>query len=233
MDSLKQMLDDLKGKRVKHYTLLTYPLDTARANESIFIAGSYIYVLTLDGTAKIKLNEISGDDIDLFKYRQIISPFYRLFLTHTPQATKVLTLAIGVSSEVFNIQDFQSPDMAAMASDISDLKKSLAYNYGTQISKSNIAIGTTVLIHTVTAGKTLLLEAWTLCVAIGVAASGNLFVTDASDTIQYTVVSLGNAIGNEEISCHCLLSIPEGHKIKVSSGSGSLTANAWIKGREI
>lgn len=235
-DALKQQLDELKGKRVKNYTLLTYPLDTARSNESIFIAGSYIYVLVLDGTAKIKLNEISGDDIDLFKYRQISSPFYRIFLTHIAQATKTLTLAIGVSSETFSISDFQSPDLTAMAADISDLKKTQAYNYGTQIAKSNTAINTVVVIHTVSAGKTLLLEHYSVDAYLSVTALCVLRITDASDVTQYDVASFhgttspvlfGTKSGN------LCLSIPEGYKLKIASGDVSVSINAFIKGREI
>lgn len=236
IDSLKQYLDDLKGKRVKYYTVLNYTLDVARSNESIFIAGSYVYVLNLDGTAKIKLNEISGDDIDLFKYRQIASPFYRIFLTHTAQATKVLSLAIGVSSEVFSLQDFQSPDMGAIASDISDLKKTDAYNYGTQVSKSNIAINVTVIIHTVTTGKTLILEHYNIQAAFTTGAQlAGLFVTDASDVTQYNLAQIPNDAGTWGYGSQSqiVLSIPEGYKIKLISSATNTRVYGFIKGREV
>jgi hypothetical protein len=235
-DALKQQLDELKGKRVKNYTLLTYPLDTARSNESIFIAGSYIYVLVLDGTAKIKLNEISGDDIDLFKYRQISSPFYRIFLTHIAQATKTLTLAIGVSSETFSISDFQSPDLTAMAADISDLKKTQAYNYGTQVAKSNTAENATVVIHTITSGKTFILDFFFLSVRGNAGAENGLFVTDASDTLQYWLGDINTNVGtgfSVPITGNPFLSIPSGYKIKLISSAVAEMAYGTIKGREI
>lgn len=227
-DILKQRLDELKGKRVKNYTLLSYPLDMARLNEEIFIAGSYLYVLSLDGTAKIKLNEVSGDDIDLFKYRQISSPFYRLFVTHVAQATKTLVLAVGVSSEVFSIQDFQSPDLSLLLGYAFDLRNSFAYNYGTQIAKSNSSSGmATVILHTVTAGKTLLLENWSHSAFTDY---GKLFVRDAFDVLQYYLLwtFASPAVG---IQCqHGLIAIPEGYDICFEATSYSY---AEIKGREI
>lgn len=234
-DNLKQMIDDLRGKRVKNYTILTFPLDVARANEPVIIAGSYIYVLTLDGTAKIKLNEIIGDDIDLFKYRQIGSPFYRLFLTHTAQATKVLSIAIGVTSEAFSISDFQSPDMAAMASDISDLKKSNAYNYGTQIAKSNeISLGT-VIIHTVSAGKVFLLEYWSLQGDTSASGQVRMFVRNVADVDQYVIAKfIVTSTPSVSGSGRIILSIPEGYDICLEATVVAGThGSGFVKGREI
>lgn len=237
IDTLKQTLEELKGKRVKYYTILNYTLDAARSNEPLFIAGSYIYVLVLDGTAKVKLNEISGDDIDLFKYRQIASPFYRIFLTHTAQATKVLSLAVGVTSESFSISDFQSPDMAAMASDISDLKKTQAYNYGTQIAKSNQANNSTVIIHTVSAGKNFLLEDWTYSM-LSFASGGisSLKVRNTGDVDQYSIASGysgSTALNINPTFGQGNILIPEGYDIVVYSSLASYIVEGFIKGREI
>jgi len=237
VDTLKQMLDDLKGKRVKHYTILTYPLDIARANEPLFIAGSYIYVLNLDGTAKIRLNEISRDDIDLFKYRQIASPFYRIFLTHTAQATKVLSFAVGVSSETFSISDYGSPDVALMSGYIQQLRDSQAYNYGNQISKSSYVQGiATVLMHTVSAGKTFLLEYYQVNGSATNGGTSNFFVANAVDASQYEIDGHTFTITNESYSGHAgtlVLAIPEGWKIKISAETVGCHIKVFIKGREI
>jgi hypothetical protein len=236
MDTLKQALDDLKGKRVKYYTILNYTLDVARANEPLFIAGAYIYVLNLDGTAKVKLNEISGDDIDLFKYRQIASPFYRIFLTHTAQALKVLSLAIGIGAENFSISDFQSPDLSLLSGYGLELRNTFAYNYGTQIAKSNSISGGTVIVHTVTSGKTFLLEFAQLQVYTGVASGteNKLIVRNAADVEQYRILSfiMGDTSQDSEVF-RGVLSIPEGWDICLFSPTGNDYGRANIKGREV
>lgn len=227
IDSLKQTLEELRKQRVKYYSIFDYTLDVARANESLFVAGGYIYVLKLDGTAKIKLNEISGDDIDLFKYRQIGSPFYRFFLTHSAQPGKVLSLAVGVGSEVFSVQDFQSPDLSAMAADISDMRKALSYNYGQQVAKSNVISGVqTVIVHTVSTGKYLLLEGYTL--STDGTGTGYFKVRNASDVDQYNLQVIqvySNLVAN------FAMLIPEGYDIVLVGGAGNIWA--FVKGREI
>ena len=231
-DALKQALDDLKGKRVKYYTILNYTLDSARANEPLFIAGAYIYVLNLDGTAKIKLNEISGDDIDLFKYRQIASPFYRIFITHMAQASKVLSLAIGVSSENFSISDFQSPDLGLLSGYAQELRDSHSYLYGTPISKSNSnTTMTPLIVHTVTAGKTLLLESFTFFV--NGSTVGSLEVRDASDVTKYKIVNMISAAATQNLSGNALLPIPEGYDVCLCNSAGDGNVIGWIQGREV
>ncbi len=234
-DDLAKTLNELKTKRVKYYTILNYNLDNARSDEPLFIAGAYIYVLILDGTAKIKLNEIANDSIDLFKYRQIGSPFYRIFLTHAAQIGKTLTIAIGVGSDVFSLQDFQSPDLSLMSGYILDLKNSYAYNYGTQVAKSNSANNNTVIIHTVGVGKVFLLENWSCsCEVFNLAATGFLKVRDDLDVDQYVLGSLIVTGGTVPPSFgRGLISIPAGYDICVVSGSVGTVIAGFVKGREI
>ena len=231
-----EKIEEIRRKRIKTYHVLDFTLDLARNNEALHITGSYIYVLSLDGACSIRLNETSSDSIDLLKFRVINSPFYRFFLTHPAQAGKVLKLAIGVESEFFSLQDFQSPDLALLTGYGQELRNSLAYNYGTQVSKSNVASNTTVIIHTVTAGKTLLLENFNVGHTMTVVGSttGSLFVRDAGDTLQYNLSQmLMTAISNVLIGSPCLISIPEGYDICLSSNATQLTVNGYIKGREI
>lgn len=232
IDTLKQTLDELKGKRVKYYSVLNYTLDDARSNEPLFIAGAYIYVLALDGTAKIKLNEISADDIDLFKYRQIATPFYRFFITHAAQAGKTLSLAIGVGSEVFSLQDLQSPDLSLLTGYGLDLRNSFAYNYGTQVAKSNAVAAATAIIHTVTAGKILLLEAWTFSYYGSGGAIAYLFVRDLADVTVYNIsgLQLASSFG---LGGQLILAVPEGYDICISATGAAMFAYGFIKGREV
>lgn len=229
IDTLKQTLDELRGKRVKYYTILNFTLDNARSNEILNIAGAYIYILTLDGTAKLRLNEISSDEIDLFKYRQIVSPFYRIFLTHTAQAGKTLSIAIGVGSEVFSLQDFQSPDLSLMSGYLLDLKNSAVYDYGDQISKSNVANASLVIVHTVTAGKTFLLEFFTIGVS-GSMGTARLFIRDILDVLVVVLVN-ASLVSSGLLSGHFLLSIPEGYDVCLEASAASISA--YVKGREV
>jgi len=233
IDTLKQTLDELRKQRVKYYSILDYALDSARSNEILFIAGAYVYVLQLDGTAKIKLNEISGDDIDLFKYRQIASPFYRFFLTHSAQPGKVLSLAIGVGSEVFSLQDFQSPDLSLLSGYGQELRNNFSFNYGTQVAKSNSAIGMVVIVHTVTAGKTLLLEWYGYGANLVAGVETSIIVRDGADVTQYYLMRAAPAVAQLAIKeTPCLISIPSGYDIALSA-AGASSIFADIKGREI
>jgi len=231
-----EKIEEIRRKRIKTYHVLDFSLDSARDNEALHITGSYIYVLNLDGACSIRLNEASSDSIDLLKFRVINSPFYRFFLTHPAQPGKTLKLALGVESEFFSLQDFQSPDLALLTGYGQELRNSLAYNYGTQISKSNVANNTTVIIHTITAGKILLLESWAVNYMTSQAASnvGSLLVRDVSDVTQYIIstISIYPQYGSGFDSSQCLISIPAGYDICLVAGQ-YMTVNGWIKGREI
>lgn len=76
----------------------TYHLDEARTNERISgfpENGDCILVLSLDGSATIKLNTPSGFAFDLETYERIRHPFEDLYLTNTAQVGKTLELLIG------------------------------------------------------------------------------------------------------------------------------------------
>lgn len=233
IDTLKQTLEELRTQRVKYYTVLDYTLDAARSNEPLFIAGGYIYVLSLDGTAKIKLNEISADDIDLFKYRQIATPFYRFFLTHTAQAGKVLSLAIGIGSEVFSLQDFQSPDLSLLSGYGQELRNNFSYNYGTQVAKSNFAAGAIVILHTVTSGKIFLLEWYSYGANLAPGVETGMMIRDAADVTQNYLVRASPVVSGSYCGeTSCLISIPSDYDIALFGGAGSgIFGN--IKGREV
>lgn len=237
-EDLKQVLDEIKKQRIKLYHILSFPLDTARNNEEIGITASYIYVMALDGTASIRLNELGEDSIDLFKNRQIIAPFYRLCLTNTAQVGKTLQLAIGVKSEWFSVEDYTAPDLALMAGYTEELRNNFSYNYGTQIAKSNTANNATVIIHTVTAGKTFLLEFFDLDVIGGSLTGtgiGTLTITDAADVSQYdlSTIHLLTSNSSSHNNSELRLSIPAGYKIKIISNQANLNAYGFIKGREV
>lgn len=247
---LKAILDEIKTQRIKVYHILTFPLDAARQDFELYLTGNYLYVLGLTGSASIRLNELSADSIDLFKSRQIQSPFYRIYLSNTAQAGLSLVLGVGVQSEYFQISDYQAPDIALMTGytlQIRDkiilmegyeaqLRDSHAYNQGTQVAKSNAVNNGITLIHTVSTGKTFILEHYN-CEAdwIAINAAGQLQVTDAGDTNQYAIFSFYSEVtaGSFGSQSSLVLSIPEGWKIKISSNTTNLNMRAFIKGREV
>lgn len=246
--NLKDVLDSLKKERMKVYHVLEIPLDSAVLNEEYPIVGSYLFVLDFDGSDfDIRLNETSSDLIALVKARQINSPFYRLLITHTAQAGKKIKLAIGVNTEYFSMSDFQAPDLSSMAANIASMKAdieslhdTLAYSglygyfgkdYGTQIVKSGSVNNGTTIIHTVTAGKTLLLEGFVFNIDSGVAI-GAMFVTDGADLTQYNLGQIGSqtTVG-VSLGIPVKLKIQEGWKIKLSINAIH-TAMGTIFGRE-
>lgn len=75
-----------------------YKLDNARIDEKISgfpEDGDCIVVLSLDGSAEIKLDSPTADAFDLEVVRRIRQPFEDLYLSNTAQAGKTLNLLIG------------------------------------------------------------------------------------------------------------------------------------------
>jgi len=101
--------DELRAQRVQVYNTFTVDLATARTDVEYIYTGNYIYVLEATDTdtlLQVKLNEKIRNLIPLYKGRGIRAPFYRLYLTNAAQTGKSITLAIGVESDSFEVQDF-------------------------------------------------------------------------------------------------------------------------------
>ncbi len=106
MNGLKQRLEEIKAQGIRTYKIIDLALDAARSNEELQVQGSYLYVLSFDGTElKLKLNDISNDDLPLRQHRGVSGIFHRIFLSHIAQAGKTAKLVIGVKTE-FSIEDW-------------------------------------------------------------------------------------------------------------------------------
>jgi len=107
---------------------------------------------------------------------------------------------------------------------------------GEQIAKYDSANNSTVIIHTVSAGKTFFMTtANYMSETSGAGAGGRLDVLNASGVLQYTIaVIVFTAVGQGAISMsfNPPLEIPGGYKIVVFSNSAALTARAFIHGWE-
>lgn len=77
------------------YKVLTVDLGTLHAKREYKIPGYNLNVLSLDGSAKLRLNHNTADEIDLTLIDQIQSKFGRFYITNSAQSGKTLILAIG------------------------------------------------------------------------------------------------------------------------------------------
>lgn len=106
VDDLKLRLEEIKKLDIRTYQVIDLTLDAARSNEELQIQGSYLYVLSFDGTnLNVKLNSISNNDLPLRAHRSVSGIFHRIFITHTAQAGKTAKLLFGVKTE-FSIEDW-------------------------------------------------------------------------------------------------------------------------------
>jgi hypothetical protein len=230
---MEKIFDEIKRERIKTYYTLTIDLSVARSNEAFNMVGTSIYVMAvtagLTPSAQIRLNDISGDAIELLQYRRINSPFYRFFITNIAQAGRSIQLAIGIGSEWFSMEDYPS-SVSAYLTD---------YLLGTQIAKFGAIQGSgvsqTLLIHTVSAGKKLILDLYAVTVVNVIA--GNFFfgVWDNLDNSKYYFhagITQAGAFGIGA-SGNPTLSLLEGWQIKVSALGVNNYIIGFIKGREV
>jgi hypothetical protein len=92
----KARLTLLRDVDSQTYRILTFDLGVARANVETKVWGDALAVVTITGTASIRLNEPDNEDIDLSLVRELPAAlFHRFFITNTVQAGKTLTLIIG------------------------------------------------------------------------------------------------------------------------------------------
>lgn len=235
MDWLKNRLDEIRKQRVKQYISLVIDLSVGRTNEEIQITGSSIYVgnIVLGANCQVRLNEISSDTIGLIKFRKIESPFYRFYLTNVAIAG-LLTLYVGIETENFKITDVSAPVSDVNISQIGGVNEA-----GTQIiaSGGRAIVGVTV-VHTVTAGKTLLLDSCALlCLTPTTTCLAKLSLRDAGDTVQAELsVSSGLATyGSPQyppVNFSKPMQVSEGWDIAIDVATAG-SFSAYVKGREI
>ena len=92
---LTQMLDVLRRTKPQYYGTYSFDLGTARTDEEFPFAGDFLIVTSITGTVSIKMNEKENASLDPSALSQITTPFFRLFVTNTAQAGKVLAITYG------------------------------------------------------------------------------------------------------------------------------------------
>lgn len=107
---------------------------------------------------------------------------------------------------------------------------------GTQIAKRAAKSNGTLIVHTVTAGKTFFLSHWRFRVDTTAAAhSGLFFVRDTDDITVYDIDDiLMRTVGhyNNAVALFHPIEIPAGYDVCISSSDAALSSSAFIHGWE-
>lgn len=90
------------------HTILNFDLKKARITESVSVprSGNIVVPISLDGTAQIRFNSVTGHSFDLTEYQPIKIDYEELYLSNTAQTGKYLQLLIGKG-------DFEFPKQAS------------------------------------------------------------------------------------------------------------------------
>jgi len=229
---------ELRAQRVQVYNELVIDLSVARSNDERVFTGTYVYAVEgtdVDANVDIRFNELFRANIGLVKGRGIRCPFYRFYLTNAAQAGKTITLIIGIESADFEIFDVGK---ALGITGLVPTVPSPRTGY-TQVVASDVAVDATVVLHTVTAGKTFYLIGATLSVALAGLGIGKLTITNAGDVEQYDPLAIGGPdpaavrFGDNNFHPPIPLEIPAGYKLKLVSSTATISVNGFIQGYEV
>lgn len=245
----------------KGYSYKVIPIDlTNGLNEKEINAnGEMVYYLEGNATLNVRINEPNHDQIPLRQSQRLIFPVTKLFISAGASAETIKLIVFHpkdamfrgeemiIASAVDTLADITKIGGTAqtgrdMVADIQHLRESVDGGIiagRTDIAKDNSIANGTVIIHTVTAGKTFYLENAFLNVSFAVAGAGQygqLLVRDDSDTLQYLIYFLkhDNQTGAETATTHFKrpIRIPAGWDICALSTTANVGSHAFIRGYE-
>lgn len=93
-------LTDQARRGWDNYKHLHIDLNTARINQSYLIAGEYLYVeesSSTEAVAKIRLNRVNNDELDLEKGVKIETVFIEIFITNDALEDEWIDLVFGIN----------------------------------------------------------------------------------------------------------------------------------------
>lgn len=238
-----EIVELVKNGKIPSPLIVHIPLDVAMNAKPFDWSGDFVGVVDAsDALAKIKIqfrsNEQSSALIPFTRGFSHKNPYDKVFLTCDAQPGKWIDLIFtAYSTELFQIIDNRSE--IVQTQELSGIKantRNLNADTGTQVQKSANASNNTVIIHTVTAGKTLYLTAAHILAVTGNASFGDIFVRNEADAEQYkllTADSDGGVSGNNSASLPYAkpIKIPAGYDICVRSSAGN-SVHASISGWE-
>jgi hypothetical protein len=248
----------VKGQTNALLTPFVFNLGSAGSQE-LDIQGNFLYAVSAsDATANVDVqlnrqaNEIAK--LNITKNLGYQHPFMKVFVSWTAQPGKTLTMLFGQQAgELISVIDNRSAvDINALLGDIktntgntvTDLLaliqavKGINPETGAQIIKNASANNATVVVHTVTAGKTFYLTSMLHSTSLPTGVVGsNVFVTNAADVQQYVLSELLSpgtpaVAANSPISYLPALKIPAGFKIKLFASTSTVYSKCCITGWE-
>lgn len=111
MNGEEKIIEWLERREIKLDTpKVAFPID--RIPPEGFETGNYIRVLSLDGTASLRLDTLGAHEFDLTVYTEFKQLFHQVLITHTAQPGKRLILSFGRG-------DFWFPEVTRIAKPIS------------------------------------------------------------------------------------------------------------------
>jgi len=94
----EERLADQVRSHWENYLVRRIPLDTARVNDLLALAGEFIFVVKASSASallSVRLNQVRNDPLDLEDGVLIQTIFAQLYLTNTAQAGEWLDLIVG------------------------------------------------------------------------------------------------------------------------------------------
>ncbi len=148
-DAIGDEIREQEQSRLSNYRIVTIPLDVARADVEISVAGSLIYVQEITGSASVRLSESKNSLLSLNRYGQIQTAFTRLFLTNTAQADRKVILLIADDASFSAATDPLAPRVASaykyQSFDLNTVRANVDISAIMGIDNNNPGLGFTVV----------------------------------------------------------------------------------------
>ena len=235
--TLEEVIAKINAGDIAEPVKYTLELDTLTADKQLDISGNFFGVVdasAANATISVKFNKNQSESIAFTKGLYMTRPYNKVFLSWAAQTGASIQIMIAsMNKDLFEIQDFRSETTSS--ADLATIKahaRSLNGDTGTQILKNAASINNTeVVLHTVTAGKTLYL---TNAVLNNYASSGNAYlqVKNAADVLQYNLIFME---GQVDVIAHSYtnpVKIPAGYKIVGKSVTAGNYVSPSIQGWE-
>ena len=236
-----------KGARQALIKKFVIPLTDAGTRE-IQLSGNFIYAQASSSSGANCDIQFGRRDDDFEKYNFVEGfglkhPFDKVYVSWEAQSGETITLWVGeVYPELFDIIDNRVINKLTVVDDsIYSLRQNTRSgngDTGTQINKSSYSTTDTVVVHTVTAGKTFYLTSASFgCRVAAINIYTFLGVRNAADTFQYNLLSLMTVgtVQNGPIAktFNPPLKIPAGYDIYMYNVDGTgMAKSAEITGWE-
>lgn len=219
-------------------------LSVAHQNLALDITGNFFYVIetnSVTDTFSIRFNEVREDPFNMYQNMGFYTPFYRFHITNAAQPGAFAVILYGSLARPF-LDFIDNRSQALQTSILEDMLEKM--NQGlplladTRVEASGLASNATVILHTVTAGKTFYLCGIMFDSKRTAVSTAHMAVRNAADVEQYRLLQPHAPAANEFISeggvgFHCAVPIPAGWDIYLVSAAATQSIGAFIYGYEV